>query len=356
MNFKKFAGISTIILITLAFNLYAASYGGGSGTEQDPYQIWTAEQMNTIGLHPNDWDNHFILMSDIDMSQSMNYPIGYEDFPFNGSFDGNNHVIRNLTYNYNLHSVGSEIVGLFGVIGTEGEVRKLGLENVYISGYEFSYLEKDIFIRYSKVGSLAGQNSGKITDCYATGDIAGIEVGGLVGRNIEGTIINCNSTGSITGEKLVGGLVGLSSGKSSITNCYATVNVTGGHILGGLVGAIGSYRSNPPTITNCYATGDISGWALIGGLIGDSGGTINNCYSTGGVDGEEFAGGLVGSNRGLITNCYSTGNVKGEEFAGGLVGYKSDEGDIIQSFWDVETSGISTSDGGIGLNTSEIRI
>jgi hypothetical protein len=45
-----------------------AQYGGGTGESNDPYLIYTAEQMNEIGLHEEDWDKHFKLMVDIDLS------------------------------------------------------------------------------------------------------------------------------------------------------------------------------------------------------------------------------------------------------------------------------------------------
>ena len=40
-----------------------AQYGGGTGEPNDPYLIFTAEQMNEIGLHDEDWDKHFNLMT-----------------------------------------------------------------------------------------------------------------------------------------------------------------------------------------------------------------------------------------------------------------------------------------------------
>jgi hypothetical protein len=61
----------------------------------------------------------------------------------------------------------------------------------------------------------------------------------------------------------------------------------------------------------------------------------------------------VGINGGNITMCYSTGTVTGDENIGGLVG--ADYGDIVASFWDKESSGQVTSDGGTGLNTSEMQ-
>jgi hypothetical protein len=51
-----------VLAISLSSFTQAATYGGGNGTPADPYQIWTAEQMNTIGLNPADWDKSFTLM------------------------------------------------------------------------------------------------------------------------------------------------------------------------------------------------------------------------------------------------------------------------------------------------------
>jgi hypothetical protein len=45
-----------------------AKYGGGTGEPNDPYLIFDANQMNEIGADSNDWDKHFILMADIDLS------------------------------------------------------------------------------------------------------------------------------------------------------------------------------------------------------------------------------------------------------------------------------------------------
>ena len=45
-----------------------AKYGGGTGGPNDPYLIYTAEQMNEIGANRKEWDKHFKLMADIDLS------------------------------------------------------------------------------------------------------------------------------------------------------------------------------------------------------------------------------------------------------------------------------------------------
>jgi len=62
----------------------------------------------------------------------------------------------------------------------------------------------------------------------------------------------------------------------------------------------------------------------------------------------------MAANSGTVSNSYSTGNVNGNEYLGGLVGY-SDEGTVSGSFWDTETSGQFTSDGGTGKTTAEMK-
>jgi hypothetical protein len=90
------------LLCTLFLTCSAqAEYGGGNGTAEDPYLIYTPEQMNTIGTEPNDWDKHFKLMADIDLSRYRGTDfniIGTGFLPaFSGVFDGDGHTISNFT-------------------------------------------------------------------------------------------------------------------------------------------------------------------------------------------------------------------------------------------------------------------
>jgi hypothetical protein len=55
-------------VLTVSTTIFAAPYGGGAGTPEDPYQIWTPAQMNLIGANSGDWGKHFKLMAHIDMS------------------------------------------------------------------------------------------------------------------------------------------------------------------------------------------------------------------------------------------------------------------------------------------------
>ncbi|MBL8397753.1 MAG: hypothetical protein JNL84_06345, partial [Candidatus Accumulibacter sp.] len=195
---------------------------------------------------------------------------------------------------------------------------------------------------------------GTIYNAYATGSVTGTDVvGGLVGDN-EGPINNAYATGSITGNDLVGGLVGDNGGP--INNAYATGSVTGNDFVGGLVG-----WHWHRIINNAYATGRVTGNDLVGGLVGFNTEIINNAYATGRVTGTDSVGGLVGDNSGTINSAYATGSVTGVNAVGGLVGRYWD-GDwyyaqaITHSFWDIQTTGQSTSAGGVGLTTAQMKI
>jgi len=127
------------------------------------------------------------------------------------------------------------------------------------------------------------------------GSIAGST--GQSGSPGNGQILNSTSHANVIGDAWVGGLVGETSGGSSINSSYASGDVTGGDLVGGLVG------ENHGTISNSYTTGNITGRGLgggsgVGGLVGfnQNSGTINNSFATGSVQGAFRVGGLVGLN------------------------------------------------------------
>jgi hypothetical protein len=370
-----------------------AQYGGGTGEPNNPYLIYTAMQMNTIGLEPNDWDKHFKLMADIDLvgfTGRARLPlfniIGYfisndDNKPFTGVFDGNGKKISNFTY----ISKGVDNIGIFGYVNDpNAQIKNLGLINPNIDidinteaeipvgskyvGSLTGYFRSGTIINcYTRGGSVSGKgivgrlvgenNSGTIANCYSIGNVSGTNnVGGLVGTN-HGTIIDCYSTGSVSGIWTVGGLAGY-NGINIIINSYSNTEVSGNQDVGGLVGL------NRSLISNCYATAGVTGTGggSIGGLVGRNHKTITDCYSTGSVSGFSVVGGLVGKNsRGTITNCYAVGSVICTPIdpvavcqQGGLIGL-NDVDTVYNSFWDIQTSGQLTSAGGTGKTTDEMQ-
>jgi rhodanese-related sulfurtransferase len=306
-------------------------YAGGDGTEADPYQIATAEDLIALGETPEDYDKYFILTADIDLDPNLpGRMVFYEAViarvilnsdpnslsvvgaPFRGVFDGNGHTISHLTID------DGTCVGLFGCLESEAEVRNLGVVNVNIAAAT------------SSIGSLVGCNFGIVARCYSTGSISGFsQVGGLIGLNYSGNLIAC----------------------------YSTCIVSGSNSIGGLVGKNGTqYRYDRPSgsVTQCYSAGRVSGTAWgTGGLVGSSDGAITQCYSTAVVSGHTVVGGLVGCNYKTVTECYSTGAVTGLDSVGGLTGIL---GTAIACFWDIQTSVQSTSVSGTGNTTAEMQM
>ena len=191
-------------------------------------------------------------------------PIGDFDDSFAATFNGNGYTISNLMINRN-----SARIGLFGATEGNSRIANLGLLEVNVSGQ-------------SRVGGLVGDHfTGRIANSYVTGSVIGLSlVGGLAGDN-SGTITNSYATASVsaTGTTLsTGGLVGLNDG--TIADSYATGEVRGGSNIGGLAGRNG----RDATIRNSYARGMVMGTgATVGGLVGsnitnNNTGTITNSY------------------------------------------------------------------------------
>ena len=323
---KQCGRLTRLLLVFLVICLFGSSaeakYGGGSGTQQDPYLIYTAEQLNDIGVNQSDWDKYFKLTADIDLSSYTGTDfnmIGYyvawysdDNIPFTGVFDGNGHTLSNFSYT----SADKNGIGLFSYIAMPSQIKNLGLINPYV------------FAQGGYVGSLVGYiNKGTIIDCYAKGvGISGSSnVGGLVGSN-DGLIVDCYSSGSVSGNMYVGGLAG---------------------------------EVGPGTVSRCYSTASVSGNSNVGGLIGkasDETSEIKDCYATATVTGGTYAGGLVGQlERGAVYKCYSAGSVSGSLNVGGLVGYTRALGIVVNSFWDTQASGQPTSAGGTGKTTVQMQ-
>ncbi len=245
-------------------------YGGGDGTEGNPYQIRTASHMDQIGQNQEDWSSYFILMADIDMSayQGTSYHIiGTTPFvdpvedPFLGEFDGNGHSISNFTYQTSAFKL---YVGLFGVINSGG-VKNLKVINPNIDVPDAS-----------NVGAIVGYigMGVKISDCDVVGGSVNgnLYVGGVAGQTYHGNISSCSNTAAVQGHDDVGGIVGYARA-GSVVDSYATGTVTANLTGGGLVGNLFRYAR----ITRCYSTGLVSG-APAGGLVGDSTGTSIRCF------------------------------------------------------------------------------
>ena len=313
----------------------------GSGTESDPYLIKTAEQLAGLGQAVRegcDFQGEFIrLANDLWLSDASAshadkpqwIPIGGitykgEDWEyvvdttcFRGTFDGAGHSIYNLYYN-TLPDMsdwddpfGSGMIdfngwnkALFGYLDG-GAIRNLHLVNDTIIG------AADI------AGLLIVNDGGIVSGCTVSGlvvsgsDETGGTVGGLVGKNINGGIIeNCSSAADVKSPRSAGCLVSYNEGV--LRNCSASGKAyCSQYYVGGLVAT----NAAQGEILRCHSTGYVSRASYThamqdcGGFVGNNLGLIRECWSSATVNSDKHGAGFCGLNGGRIESCYATGDV-----------------------------------------------
>ena len=311
----------------------------GDGTVNNPYKISSAENLywfaglvnGTLTDVEKDTDAHAELTNDITINTGVLSavasggtpantwtPMGTsKDYAYTGTFDGGNHTISGLYYNGD-----GDYAGLFGYVGSGGQVKNVKVADSYISNSEW----------IGRTGGVCGYNRGTITNCSFSGSVTcnntNTYVGGVCGGN-SGTTENSYNAGTVTSvgsEASVGGVCGYSLNGSAIRNCYNTGAVNGENtgygyfFAGGVCGNNASFR-HQSTITNCYNTGSVTvsvtgsgnGNIYAGGVCGFNDETITNCYwrEVTGLNG-------CGRDTGTVTNVKSK---TAEEFASGAVAW-----------------------------------
>jgi hypothetical protein len=321
------------------------TFAGGTGTEGDPYQISTCQQLQDInfisdfvGTHPFlSGDDYFILTNDIDCSETSewNDGAGFEPIGNNDEYpdvenisdsihlDGNNKTISNLYIN----RPNKMTVGLFSLI-TDSEIKDLTIE----------------------------------------GDFTGVIVGMVSSYTINTNIINCHTSGNINSvgsqTNSAGGILGVMIGDSSVSKSSSSATIES-NFSGGLVGTI-----NGGTISDSYYNGNIIDGLLSGGLIGFympdtlpsipiANFNIINSYSTGNINGA-IVGGLAGilfdvSLLGVqisISDSYSTSEITNtpnssvfDSLYGSMLGFDENSkytGGLIGGFVSLQPMGVNS--------------
>ena len=231
-----------------------AQFAGGTGTEEDPYVIETAAQLNEMRNYLD--GNHFRLNADIDLTDWLAQnsadngwePVGANpDAGITGSFDGNGHVISGFYIN----RPELENVGLFGCVKSSGKfgVKRLGL--IVADGKEVRGL--------NNVGGIIGQvpytgQTIEMSECFVVGNITATGDGqktGVAGSIVAMTsalgnveVINCYTVGKVYGFAKAGGLVGQGYRGVRVETSYSVCEVEAGtnaeeSKAGGLVGECG---------------------------------------------------------------------------------------------------------------------
>lgn len=238
------------------------------------YLIDNAEDLFTFAAYVNGGGDTlgktFTLTEDIKINGKWT-PVGQERKLFDVTFDGNNHTISNVT----ITVIADDKAGFFGFIGSDASIKNLRLNNVNVSGCD-------------DVGGLVGDNSfHSILNCKVNVTVSGNRrVGGLVGLNWR-KISECKVDGSIKGDSHVGGSTGENVGGDN-KNITVAASVIGKNCVGGIAGMFGDFGE----ISFCKVTGNVSGEKFVGGIIGVNDGYGHSCT----VTGKERVGTFVGFN------------------------------------------------------------
>lgn len=322
----------------------ATAFAGGTGAEEDPYQISSGAELAYLASTVNSGESYehkyFVLTKDINLTGLSWTPIansfsdvlfGGTDYSmFSGNFDGKGHTISNLTIGTESIPAEGDVFGLFGA--ADGKISNLNLNHVSINGVA----KKVSGYAIGLAGGFAGSASGGIENCHVTelsinmttpenGNAAAYWIGGLVGA-FDGTqgIKECSVSGNIneaSGKGSIGGLIGELGEASEISYSRADValdveaNARGGADVGGFIGKGNGNKNEETVIKNCYATGNVTqAVASMASFVGTDApagyayGSIKNCYSTGSVIGTaayRYAFAMQdATKRSEITNCY----------------------------------------------------
>ena len=379
-----------------------AQFAGGTGTEADPWQIATAEQLNSVRnyLGPQHEYKHFLVVNNINLGVppwnvdngwdpiGNNSPSYNPDDYFYGSIDGGNNTILGLY----IDRASEDNVGLFSSV-RNASIRNLKLIDLQINGHDVvgsfagRALGNSIFENLTSSGVVIGNNGvggisgyslqgSEISNCDNNANITGnIGIAGIVGSgsmtvncintgNVngymyvsgisgQGNVDRCQNTGYIAGSSYVGGITGNHRYSYSISNSHNSGYVTGsGQYIGGLVGT----SELASAIVTSFNSGCVTGGSMTGGLVGLlSESTLEESYNIGEVIGYQYVGGAVGYviSESTIINCYSIGRVMGGGWTGGLVGV-NDNGEVNNSYWNFETSGLFNSAAGQGRFTYQM--
>lgn len=346
----------------------------GTGTEADPYLVYTASDLAHINSA-----SYYKLMNNIDVSSYIAansptagwQPIGRSSATPIG-FDGNgktisglwtnttsdytglfttitNAVVKDLTINV---ASGKKVIGgsYTGILA--GSANNTSVSNLTIIGDVRSASGNYVG---GAIGSISGTTPNNIDnvklDVSATGQDY---VGGLAGKLSATALNKINVEGHISGKSYTGGVVGYStsaisesyfsgeiqasgintggiagSQSSSITKCYfdGTMSSSAENSnIGGIAGV-----STSGSVSLCYSTGEIISSAQNsfeggggGGIVGSANGAsvkITNCYSHVDITSPSYTGGIAGYSKSQISNCYASGNISSLSVAAGIVGY-----------------------------------
>lgn len=319
-----------------------ALFAGGSGTAEDPFVIENAEQFKAFRDNVNAGSTFagktIKLKEDINLNNETWTPIGTNEHPFSGSFDGQNHTVSNLK----ITSAGS-YNGLFGkVVGiTDGASYKKTAGEVWnAETYTLSNCDESQFKTIIKDFTIDGFS-------VTTGEYGAAAIGWAENAYVSNITV---SNGSVTDagamkQGKVAAIVGVSA-RNMVYNQLVTANnvsVTGSkHTVAGIVSNVQRGNNNQPHLVvikdcvnnaavNWTTGGGTTGGLPIAGIVANAGScsglevVIYKCTNNGTITAGEcnYACGIVGQAGDwvkAIYGCHNTGNITAKAVEYGVAG------------------------------------
>lgn len=296
---SRLRGLSLCICLGSIFAQTAMPPITGAGTASEPYQIATLENLYWIGTTDStvtpDLSTrllaHYIQVADINASSTSTW-----NYDGAGTYEG-------------WAPIGASFSGYY-----DGGGHIIDSLYIYRPSQNYQSLFGSSYMAEIK-------NLGLINVNITGND----NTGGICGYLRYTDIINCFVSGTLSGNNYTGGLLGYADG-CIIDRCYNKASVL-------------------------QASGD-----AVGGLTGyNKSCAVGNCYNIGDVNGIYNVGGLVGYNRsGSVSKCYNSGTIFGLSNSGALLGFNLG-GVVSDSFWDVDSSGVTFIFLGTALSSAEMK-
>ena len=332
----------TVMILTVSVfpGLSALAAGKIPTLSGGVYQIGTADELIWFADAVNSGSQSIKgkLTADIRLNASGSTankwtPIGTQESPFCGTFDGDGHTVSGVYVDT------GDGAGFFGNVvmpsnysedddTPEKMNSEFVLQHTAISIKNIKITEAEIHGGYS-VGGVVGyaENLG-ISDCSFEGKVYGTgnSVGGVVGWSYYYTVVNqCHSSGTVSGNQRVGGITGYANGNSVIVKCYGDMAVSGKMYVGGVAGTL-------------------------------SGAFLEGCFFLGSVAADDSVGGLVGyALFSTVCDAYAIAPVTstGKEIGGAIGSVYGSECD--SSFYSYETSGVDGTTG-VGRTLADMKL
>jgi len=341
------------VSIIFTVNSFAQFLGGGSGTEEDPYQIWNKSHWDEFATEFNSHNEenfgdfagiHLRLMHDI--TETVNIMPSFcngegETYNFNGNFHGAGHSI-------NIYPDSTQTCSVFGIIGENGYLDSLQIAGTPYYFTSLVYINQGVVLKCTcnveitppivPIGYRVGicyLNEGIIEECINLTDFSNTIhpdtqesdtyfIAGIVTFN-HGTIRHCINMGNISAKDIfsAAGLVNWSDFHSITEHCINYGNLSVQNLsqsdecnFGGICGWVQNYA----VIQNCINMGNIDFSATIpgGGIVGinySEGDVIPviNCLNIGNINGTitfnnqntNGGGGILGCFNSALSNAFS---------------------------------------------------